>query len=148
MSRSTRRWLRKAELIEYRASPIAGRRCIPSEFTDRCFNCLSFNHRIATCQLPRRCLRCHGFCHITRDGQRPRATPLDGAKRTGPAAHAPATRATTTDSYSFTGVLSHALAVDGSWACPRAGRLEDGNGVTTLHSSWCQRWPWRQWLRR
>ncbi|CAN6176745.1 unnamed protein product [Urochloa humidicola] len=97
MSRSTRRRLRKAELMEYRAPPIAGERRIPPVFIDRCFNCLSFNHRIATCRLPRRCLRCHGFRHIARDCRRPRAPPLDGAKRTGPAAHASATGATTVD---------------------------------------------------
>ena len=39
-------------------------------------NCLSFNHRVATCRLPRRCLRCHGFRHLARDCRRPRAPPL------------------------------------------------------------------------
>ncbi|CAN6173588.1 unnamed protein product [Urochloa humidicola] len=123
MSRSTRRRLRKAELMEYRAPPITGGRRIPSVFTDRCFNCLSFNHCIATCRLPRRCLRCHGFRHIARDCWRPRAPPLDGAKRTGPAAHASAVSQASSRTPSPSTVRGHAYALGGSRTATESERF-------------------------
>ncbi|XP_066318321.1 uncharacterized protein [Miscanthus floridulus] len=43
---------------------------IPAELHDRCFNCLSYSHRVATCWLPRRCLRCRGFGHLVKDYRR------------------------------------------------------------------------------
>ncbi|CAL4938094.1 unnamed protein product [Urochloa decumbens] len=45
---------------------------------DRCLNCLSYGHRIATCRLPVRCRRCHGTYHIAKDCRRSRS-PTDGA---------------------------------------------------------------------
>jgi len=48
-------------------------RIFPVDFRGRCFNCLSRTHRVATCRLPRHCLRCHGFGHIARDCKRPRS---------------------------------------------------------------------------
>ena len=47
-------------------------------FQDRCFNCLSYSHRVATCRLPRRCLRCHGFRHIARECKRLRSAAKGG----------------------------------------------------------------------
>ena len=47
-------------------------------FQDRCFNCLSYSHRVATCRLPQRCLRCHGFRHIARECKRLRSTVKGG----------------------------------------------------------------------
>ena len=45
---------------------------IPPGLLDRCFNCLSSGHRVASCRLPTRCLRCRGFRHVARDCKRPR----------------------------------------------------------------------------
>ena len=42
-------------------------RKIPAELHDRCFNCLSYSQRVATCWLPWRCLRCHGYRHLARE---------------------------------------------------------------------------------
>ena len=47
-------------------------RKIPVKLFGRCFNYLSSTHRLATCRLPRRCLRCHGLHHLARDCRRPR----------------------------------------------------------------------------
>jgi hypothetical protein len=48
------------------------RRCFPKELTERCLNCLSFKHRVASCWQPSRCLRCHSFRHRAKDCTRPR----------------------------------------------------------------------------
>ncbi|CAL4972951.1 unnamed protein product [Urochloa decumbens] len=67
LSRSTRRRLRRE------GSPAADPvRRFPPALDGRCFNCLSYSHRVATCKLPRRCLRCHGLHHIAKDCPRPR----------------------------------------------------------------------------
>jgi hypothetical protein len=67
-------------------------RRIPAELVGRCFNCLSYSHRVATCTLPQRCLRCRGFHHIARDCRRPRrpaaASAVVGANSLSPV-HAP-----------------------------------------------------------
>jgi hypothetical protein len=42
-------------------------RRIPSKLHGRCVNCLSYSHRVSTCQLPQRCLHCHDFRHLARD---------------------------------------------------------------------------------
>jgi len=42
-------------------------RKLPAELHGKCFNRLSYSHRVATCRLPRRCLRCQGFGHLARD---------------------------------------------------------------------------------
>jgi hypothetical protein len=55
-------------------------RKIPTELRDRCFNRLSYSHRVATCRLPWRCLRCHEFHHLTRDCKRPRRSARSMAK--------------------------------------------------------------------
>lgn len=47
-------------------------RKIPAELFGRCFNYLSSTHQVATCRLPRRCLRWRGLHHIARDCRRPR----------------------------------------------------------------------------
>lgn len=47
-------------------------RCIPDALRDWCLNCLSYSHRIATCCLPLRCLRCHEFRRLARDCRRSR----------------------------------------------------------------------------
>jgi hypothetical protein len=47
-------------------------RKIPAELHSRCFNCLSYSHRVATCRMPQRCLRCRGYRHIARDCKWPR----------------------------------------------------------------------------
>lgn len=48
------------------------KRRIPDAMRDRCLNCLSYSHKIATCRLPLRCLRCHEFRHFARDCKRSR----------------------------------------------------------------------------
>lgn len=48
------------------------RRHIPAALYDRCLNYLSYNHRLATCCAPLRCLRCHGLRHLARDCKRGR----------------------------------------------------------------------------
>jgi hypothetical protein len=48
-------------------------RRIPLEFDGRCLNCLSYNHRVATCRLPRRCIRCRSLHHLAKDCNRPRS---------------------------------------------------------------------------
>jgi hypothetical protein len=42
-------------------------RHIPTDLHGKCFNCLSSAHRVATCKLPQRCLRCKGLRHVARD---------------------------------------------------------------------------------
>lgn len=49
------------------------RRRIPDALRDKCLNCLSSRHKIATCRMPLRCLRCRGFRHLARDCTRPRS---------------------------------------------------------------------------
>jgi hypothetical protein len=45
----------------------------------KCFNCPSSMHRVATCKLPTRCLRCKGFRHLAQDYKRRRTiTPSSG----------------------------------------------------------------------
>jgi len=44
----------------------------------RCLNCLSWKHRVATCRLPCRCLRCNGLGHLARACKRPRTVPAPG----------------------------------------------------------------------
>ena len=51
-----------------------GGRVLPREVEDRCLNCLSTAHRVATCRRPPRCFSCHGVNHFARDCKRPRAT--------------------------------------------------------------------------
>jgi hypothetical protein len=64
-----------AALVEPRPKQLPQAWRIPAELHDRCFNCLSYSHRVATCQLPRHCLRCHGLHHIARECKRqPRCT--------------------------------------------------------------------------
>lgn len=46
---------------------------IPAQLHNRCFNCLSFSHHVATCQMPWRCLRCRGITHIAMDCCRSKA---------------------------------------------------------------------------
>jgi hypothetical protein len=43
---------------------------IPAVLRDKCFNCLSYLHRVTTCRLP---LRCHGYRHLARDRKWPRS---------------------------------------------------------------------------
>jgi hypothetical protein len=50
------------------------------ELHGRCFKCLSYSHQVATCQLPRRCLRRHGFGHLAKDCKRPRHAMTSAAK--------------------------------------------------------------------
>ena len=50
------------------------------EFCDRCFNCLSYSHRVATCQLPRHCQRCGGFRHLAKDCRQPRTASTSAVK--------------------------------------------------------------------
>lgn len=52
-------------------------RKIPEEMRDKCLNCLSRTHRIATCRHLLRCLRCYSYRYFARDCKRPR-TPLNG----------------------------------------------------------------------
>jgi hypothetical protein len=47
-------------------------RHIPADLHGKCFNCLSSAHRVATCKLPQRCLRCKGLRHVARDCKQPR----------------------------------------------------------------------------
>ncbi|CAN6221799.1 unnamed protein product [Urochloa humidicola] len=76
MSRSYRRRLRRSKAPPDRSSaPPSSRRILP-ELRDRCLNCLSYSHRVATCRLPQRCLRCHKFRHLAKDCRRPRPRPL------------------------------------------------------------------------
>ena len=46
-------------------------RGIPPEYDGRCLNCLSFNHKIATCNRPRLCARCRSPRHLAKDCRRP-----------------------------------------------------------------------------
>jgi hypothetical protein len=62
--------------IEPRRGPGARMlRGFPHSFRDRCFNCLSLLHLVATCWLPPRCLRCRGLSHLAKDYGRSKATP-------------------------------------------------------------------------
>jgi hypothetical protein len=54
------------------------RRRIPVFMQDRCLNCLSYTHKIASCRRPLRCWNCHGERHLARDCKRPRS-PRDGS---------------------------------------------------------------------
>lgn len=75
------------QLAEPRPSPPPHnpprRRRIPEAVRDRCLICLSYNHRLATCRAPLRCLRCHGLRHLARDCKRGRS-PGVGSGATGP----------------------------------------------------------------
>ncbi|CAO2200900.1 unnamed protein product [Urochloa humidicola] len=51
LSRSNRRRLKRAEAASNRPSAPSSLR-IPLEMRDRCLNCLSYNHRVATCGFP------------------------------------------------------------------------------------------------
>ncbi|CAN6268811.1 unnamed protein product [Urochloa humidicola] len=73
ISRSNRRRLRRGTSSSGRSSTSSTERRIPPEMRDRCLKCLSSNHRVATCRLPLRCLRCHGLRHVARDCPRPRS---------------------------------------------------------------------------
>lgn len=53
---------------------------IPAELHNRCFNCLFYSHRVATCRLSRRCLHCRGFRHLTRECKKPRHAATSAAK--------------------------------------------------------------------
>ena len=62
-----------------RWKPVRGQRAvsgratsIPKFLLDKCLNCLSSAHRVATCKLPQRCLRCRGLRHIAHDCKQPR----------------------------------------------------------------------------
>jgi hypothetical protein len=44
---------------------------IPAAFAERCLNCLSYKHKVATCSRPMRCFHCLGFWHLARDCKRP-----------------------------------------------------------------------------
>jgi hypothetical protein len=57
----------------------APRRCLPAQLDERCFNCLSYSHRQATCMRPTRCLRCFNLHHIARDCKRLRTSPTDSS---------------------------------------------------------------------
>jgi hypothetical protein len=50
-----------------RHSPSPHAQRFPAQLSGKCFNCLSLSHWVATCRLPRRCLRCCGFSHLARD---------------------------------------------------------------------------------
>ncbi|CAN6205195.1 unnamed protein product [Urochloa humidicola] len=76
MSRSYRRRLQRFEAPPDRSSAPSSSRRIPPELRDRCLNCLSYSHRVATCRLPPRCLRCHKFRHLAKDCRYPRPRPL------------------------------------------------------------------------
>jgi hypothetical protein len=52
---------------------VSAPRCIPLEFDGRCLNFLSYNHCVATCRLPRWCIRCHSLHHLSKDYNRPRS---------------------------------------------------------------------------
>ena len=69
-----------AASVEPHPKQLPKARRIRSEFCDRCFNCLSFSHRVATCQLPRHCLRCRGFRHLAKNYRRPRPASTSAAK--------------------------------------------------------------------
>ncbi|CAN6197587.1 unnamed protein product [Urochloa humidicola] len=64
VSRSTRRRFRRAETSSDRSSTPSTSRPIPPEMRDRCLNCLSYSHRVATCRLPPRCRLCHKLRHL------------------------------------------------------------------------------------
>jgi hypothetical protein len=51
---------------------------ISAHLHDRCFNCLSYSHRVATCWLSRRCLRCRGLGHLARDFKQSKSAPKGG----------------------------------------------------------------------
>lgn len=46
---------------------VGGRRPLPIVLHGKCLDYLSRSHRVATCRLPRRCLRCCGFGHLAQD---------------------------------------------------------------------------------
>lgn len=60
-------------------------RQIPEAMRDKCLNCLSRNHRIATCRRLLRCLRCLGYHHYARDCKRPRKPAGDASGTAAPA---------------------------------------------------------------
>ena len=47
--------------------PPRRRRPIPEFMRDRCLNCLSYTHKVATCRVPLRCLNFRGYRHLARD---------------------------------------------------------------------------------
>ena len=49
----------------------SNRRRFLADTEGRCFNCLSYSHKVATCRLPTRCLRCRGFRHHAKSCKRP-----------------------------------------------------------------------------
>ena len=55
----------------------------PVDLRGKCFNCLSTTHRVATCKLPPRCLRCKGFRHLVRDYKQRRKVPPSGSSTVG-----------------------------------------------------------------
>jgi hypothetical protein len=55
----------------------------PADLHGKCFNCLSTAHRVATCRLPPRCLRCMGFRHLTQDCKQRRKVPSPGSRVVG-----------------------------------------------------------------
>jgi hypothetical protein len=77
LSQAARRRIRREEqphsppLLRQRPA----QRRIPPELFGRCLNCLSYSHRVATCQLPRRCLRCFGRYHLARNCSLPWSPP-------------------------------------------------------------------------
>jgi hypothetical protein len=62
--------------VEHHQKQLPQARRIPTELQDICFNCLSYSHRVATCRLPRRCLRCHSLSHLARECKRSRSVTL------------------------------------------------------------------------
>jgi hypothetical protein len=62
-----------ATLVEPHPERLLQARMIPAVLHDRCFNCLSYSHRVATCRLPWRCLCYRGFRHLARDCKCPRS---------------------------------------------------------------------------
>ena len=66
-----------AASVEPHPKQLLKARRIRVEFCDRCFNCLSYSHRVATCQLPR---HCRGFRHLARDRRRPRPASTSAMK--------------------------------------------------------------------
>jgi hypothetical protein len=69
-----------AASVEPRRGPglHAEARKIPALLCDGCFNCLFYSHRVATCRLPRCCLRCHRFGHLARDYKTSKSAPKGG----------------------------------------------------------------------
>lgn len=55
------------------AAPPRRQRRIPNARRDKCLNCLSTTHRIASCRRALRCLNCHGSNHMAGDCKRPRS---------------------------------------------------------------------------